>query len=60
MKGVGDGMDSEGSEWIVEMLEKDDDRPLWISTWTGINTVVDHFINSTFASSVYPARNRVV
>lgn len=32
MKGVGDGMDSEGSEWILKMLEKEDERPLWIST----------------------------
>jgi len=39
MKGVGDGMDSEGSDWIIEMLEKDDDRPLWISTWGGVNTL---------------------
>ena len=39
MKGVGDGMDSEGSDWIIKSLEKDDDRPLWISTWGGANTV---------------------
>ena len=39
MKGVGEGMDSEGSEWIIESLEKKDDRPLWISTWGGANTL---------------------
>tara|TARA_R110002167_G_scaffold128570_9_gene310930 strand:+ start:6393 stop:7820 length:1428 start_codon:yes stop_codon:yes gene_type:complete len=39
MKGVGDGMDSEGSEWIIKLLEEDDDRPLWISTWGGVNTL---------------------
>ncbi len=39
MKGVGEGMDSEGSEWIIKELEKDDDRPLWISTWGGVNTL---------------------
>lgn len=39
MKGVGDGMDSEGSEWIIKALEKDDKRPLWISTWGGVNTL---------------------
>jgi hypothetical protein len=39
MTGVGKGMDSEGSEWIIRELEKDDDRPLWISTWGGVNTL---------------------
>jgi hypothetical protein len=39
MTGVGDGMDSEGSEWIIKELEKDDERPLWISTWGGVNTL---------------------
>ena len=39
MKGVGEGMDSEGSDWIIETLEKEDERPLWISTWGGVNTL---------------------
>lgn len=39
MEGVGEGKDSEGSEWIIEMLEKEDDRPLWISVWGGPNTL---------------------
>lgn len=39
MKGVGEGMDSEGSDWIIEMLEKEDERPLWVSTWGGVNTL---------------------
>lgn len=39
MKGVGEGMDSEGSDWIIKTLEKNDDRPLWISTWGGANTL---------------------
>ncbi|MDO6808476.1 DUF1593 domain-containing protein [Zobellia galactanivorans] len=39
MKGVGKGMDSEGSEWIIKVLEENDDRPLWISTWGGVNTL---------------------
>ncbi|MFY0688570.1 MAG: DUF1593 domain-containing protein [Cyclobacteriaceae bacterium] len=39
MTGVGEGMDSEGSNWIIKELEKDDDRPLWISTWGGVNTL---------------------
>ncbi len=39
MKGVGKGQDSEGSEWIIQELEKKDDRPLWISVWGGANTL---------------------
>jgi PelA/Pel-15E family pectate lyase len=39
MKGVGKGMDSEGSNWIIKVLEKKDERPLWISTWGGVNTL---------------------
>lgn len=39
MKGVGEGMDSEGSDWIIRILENKDERPLWISTWGGANTL---------------------
>jgi hypothetical protein len=39
MQGVGPGRDSEGSEWIVSVLDQDDDRPLWVSVWGGPNTL---------------------
>jgi hypothetical protein len=39
MSGVGAGKDSEGSEWIIRTLEKDDARPLWVSIWGGANTL---------------------
>ena len=39
MLGVGEGKDSEGSDWIIQVLEEDDDRPLWISVWGGANTL---------------------
>jgi hypothetical protein len=39
MKGVGPGKDSEGSDWIIRTLERNDDRPLWISVWGGANTL---------------------
>ncbi|MEZ4701844.1 MAG: DUF1593 domain-containing protein [Rhodothermales bacterium] len=39
MAGVGEGHDSEGSEWIIRELEQGDDRPLWISVWGGPNTL---------------------
>lgn len=39
MKGVGEGNDSEGSDWMIKVLEKDDGRPLWVSVWGGVNTL---------------------
>ena len=39
MSGVGKGKDSEGSDWIIKILEKDDERPLWICVWGGTNTL---------------------
>lgn len=39
MLGVGDDKDSPGSERIIELLDEDDDRPLWISVWGGPNTL---------------------
>lgn len=39
MQGVGKGKDSEGSEWIIKVLEERDDRPLWICVWGDPNTV---------------------
>jgi hypothetical protein len=39
MLGVGEGKDSEGSDWIIKELEEIDERPLWISVWGGANTL---------------------
>lgn len=39
MTGVGTGLDTEGSEWILQQLRQDDPRPLWISVWGGVNTL---------------------
>lgn len=39
MLGVGQGKDSEGSDWIIKILEEKDERPLWISVWGGANTL---------------------
>lgn len=36
---VGEGKDSEGSEWIIKMVDKKDCRPLWIAAWSGMNTL---------------------
>ena len=39
MLGVGEDKDSEGSDWIIKVLEEKDERPLWISVWGGSNTL---------------------
>lgn len=39
MGGVGEGKRSEGSDWIVTLLENDDKRPLWVSVWGGVNVL---------------------
>ncbi len=39
MEGVGKGKDSEGSDWIVHVLSKPDDRPVWFSVWGGPNVL---------------------
>ena len=39
MAAVGEGHDSEGSNWIIKTLEKPDERPLWVSVWGGPNTL---------------------
>ena len=32
---VGPGMDSEASEWIIQVLDRPDPRPVWFSIWGG-------------------------
>ena len=39
MSAVGEGKDSEGSEWIIGVLEEEDDRPVYVSVWGGVNTL---------------------
>jgi hypothetical protein len=39
MQGVGTGKNSQGSDWIIKVLEEKDERPLWISVWGGVNTL---------------------
>jgi len=39
MDGVGAGMDSEGSDWLIEVVDKEDDRPVWVSVWGGANVL---------------------
>jgi len=53
MEGVGPDKDSEGSDWIIRTLEKNDDRPLWIAVWGGANTLAQALYK--LRSTVTPA-----
>ncbi|NDU97505.1 DUF1593 domain-containing protein [Spirosoma terrae] len=38
-EGLGDGKDSEGSDWLLKSMLKDDPRPLYIPAWGGTNVL---------------------
>ena len=39
MEGVGDGKDSPGSELLIQAIDRDDPRPLWVPVWGGPNVL---------------------
>ena len=39
MSGVGEGKDSEGSDWLISVVDSDDERPVWVSVWGGANVL---------------------
>jgi hypothetical protein len=39
MKAVGDGKDSSGSELLIQAVDRDDPRPLWVLVWGGPNVL---------------------
>lgn len=39
MQAVGKKKTSEGAEWIIKTLKEQDERPLWICAWGGVNTL---------------------
>lgn len=49
MSGVGPGKDTAGSNWIIKVLEQNDERPLWVSVWGGANTLAQalHSLRAT-------------
>jgi hypothetical protein len=59
MKGIGVGKDSEGSDWIVRVLEQDEDRPLWVSVWGGVNTLAQALQKITATKSAEDARRLI-
>ena len=59
MRGVGAGKDSAGSEWILRNLEKDDERPLWITVWGGVNTLAQALVRLRARRSAAELRRMV-
>lgn len=39
MEGVGPGNDSQGSEWLIAVVDRDDPRPVWVTVWGGPNVL---------------------
>lgn len=39
MRGVGFGKSTEGSKWIIEVVDRPDPRPVWVAVWGGANTL---------------------
>lgn len=39
MKAVGEGMDSPGSELLIDVVDRDDSRPVWVTVWGGPNVL---------------------
>ena len=38
-KEIGENNVSEGSDFIIELVDEDDDRPVWVTVWGGGNTL---------------------
>lgn len=39
MEAVGEGRSTEGSKWIIEVVDRPDPRPVWVPVWGGANTL---------------------
>ncbi|HYX09993.1 MAG TPA: DUF1593 domain-containing protein, partial [Bacteroidales bacterium] len=59
MNGVGKGKNSEGSDWIIKILEDNDPRPLWISVWGGANTLAQALYEIKHTKSAAEAKKLI-
>ncbi len=62
--GVGEGKSSEGSRHIIEVVDKPDNRPVWISVWGGANCLAQalwdvKYTRSAEALDVFVSKLRV-
>ena len=63
MSGTGEGRDSDGSNLVIDLVDKKDDpRPLWVAAWGGANTIAQAYWkvkNSRSAEEVKQFVNKV-
>jgi len=59
MQGVSKGQTSEGSEWILKVLEENDPRPLYICAWGGINTLAQSLYKIKETKSAVEAKRLI-
>ena len=63
MSGTGEGRDSDGSNLVIDLVDrKDDPRPLWVAAWGGANTIAQAYWkvkNSRSAEEVKKFVNKV-
>ncbi|MEM6803500.1 MAG: DUF1593 domain-containing protein [Bacteroidota bacterium] len=59
MLGVGKGKNSAGSDWIIKVLEEEDERPLWISVWGGVNTLAQALFDIRETKSTAEAKKLI-
>ena len=52
MNGVGEGKSSEGSRHIIEVVDKPDKRPVWVSIWGGANCLAQALWDVKYSRSV--------
>ena len=52
LDGVGEGKSSEGSRHIIEVVDKPDSRPLWISVWGGANCLAQALWDVKYTRSI--------
>ena len=45
LRAVGEGMDSSGSDLLIQATDRDDPRPLWVSVWGGPNVLAQALWN---------------
>ena len=36
MQAVGEGRNSSGSEWLIEVADRSDPRPIWVTVWVTV------------------------
>lgn len=59
MAAVGEGKDSPGSDWLISVLEKKDDRPLYVCVWGGANCLAQALWKIKMARSPAQAENLI-